>query len=305
MKDVQLHPTTCAICGVGAPSREVYASNFDPEILNSDVFSARRLPDRRHYRWVRCERCSLLRSDPTASGELLNRLYAESTFDYADELDNLRWSYRRVLDQNVPADVPRGDLLEIGGGNGFVLQEALALGFTRVAGVEPSHAAIAAADERVRSSMVCDMMRPGLFPDETFDVVCLFHVVDHLPDPVGVLKTCNDVLRPGGVVLFVVHDAAAWSARLLGERSPIVDVEHTYLYSHHTAQRLLQVAGYRDVTSRPMKNRYSLAYLTHLMPGPPRAKAALLARAGGALRKPSVVVPLGNLVAVGRKAPAA
>ncbi|SDI94177.1 Methyltransferase domain-containing protein [Frankineae bacterium MT45] len=301
MTEVRLHATTCAICGPGPSATEVYPANFDPNVLTAEVFSARRLPDRRYYRWVRCDACSLLRSDPMASGELLDQLYADSTFDYGDELDNLRWSYRKVLEDFVPDDLKSGSILEIGGGNGFVLEEALAMGFSEVAGVEPSRAAIAAAAPSVRSKMVCDMMRPGLFPDETFDVVCLFHVMDHLPDPVAILRLCYSVLKPGGVVVFVVHDAKAWSARLMGSRSPIVDVEHTYLYDLKTAPKLLEVAGFEDVSADTIRNRYSAAYLTALVPIPNKIKIKILDRFGARLRKRTFVVPLGNLAAVGRK----
>lgn len=299
--DIQLEATRCAICGTTGNAKEVYASNFEPSALNAEVFSARRLPDRIHYRMVRCNSCSLLRSDPVAPSELLEDLYADSTFDYGPEVANLRTSYRRVVEESLPQGAQGRSILEVGCGNGFFLEEALAMGFTRVAGVEPSKAAVAAAAPAVRPHLVCDVMRAALFPEESFDVVSLFHVVDHLPDPVGVLTECQALLRPGGILLFVVHDITALSARTMKDRSPIVDVEHTYLYSPDTAAALLRRAGLVDPEVRPMKNVYSLAYIVQLLPLPKGVKTSLLAKAGQRLRKRTVDVRLGNLVAVGRK----
>src|SRR5262245_61843605 len=77
--------TRCAICRTRDADREVYAMNFRPADLNAEVFSARRLPDRLHYRMVRCGRCGLLRSDPILSAGELARLYARSRFTYEAE----------------------------------------------------------------------------------------------------------------------------------------------------------------------------------------------------------------------------
>ena len=75
-------PTACAICGAGAPSKELYAANFSVDDITPARFSARRLPDRIHYRMVRCLQCGLVRSDPVLDEATLGHLYAESTFDY-------------------------------------------------------------------------------------------------------------------------------------------------------------------------------------------------------------------------------
>jgi hypothetical protein len=56
----------------------LYDANFEPADLNPAVFSARRLPDRVHYRMVRCGTCGLVRSDPVAHLNTLARLYEPS-----------------------------------------------------------------------------------------------------------------------------------------------------------------------------------------------------------------------------------
>src|SRR5271168_2866756 len=86
----ELSPTSCAICGTAGLAEELYAANFSPDALNPEVFSARRLPDRLHYRLVRCSSCGLVRSDPVADTELLGRLYERSTMTYQDEVPYLR-----------------------------------------------------------------------------------------------------------------------------------------------------------------------------------------------------------------------
>ena len=64
--ELRLDATRCAICGTLDNALELYAANFTTNALNPEVFSARRLPDRLHFRLVRCLSCGLVRSDPVA-----------------------------------------------------------------------------------------------------------------------------------------------------------------------------------------------------------------------------------------------
>jgi SAM-dependent methyltransferase len=293
---VELRNTRCAICGTEGNARELYPENFDPQALNPAVFSARRLPDRIHYRLVKCNTCGLVRSDPVAPLEMVAQLYQQSSFTYTDEVANLKRTYGRYLAELDNCGARKGALLEIGCGNGFFLQQALAQGYRSVRGVEPSQAAVGQAAPEVRNAIVCDLMRPGLFGPGEFDVICLFQVFDHVPDPGALLDACFAALRPGGLVLSLNHNIEAVSARLLGERSPIVDIEHTYLYSPATMARLFTAHGFGVLKTGSVRNRYSLRYLVRLLPlpaGPKRAALGWLQRhAFGGLR---LSVPLGNL----------
>jgi SAM-dependent methyltransferase len=294
--------TRCAICDREGGAAERWPATFDPEAFNARVFSARRLPDRVHYRMVTCNACGLVRSDPVAGEELLAKLYESSSFDYGQEVESLQATYGRALGWLEASSPRHGALLEIGCGNGFFLQQARRQGWREVRGVEPSADAVAKAPAELDGAIVQDMMRSGLFAPESFDAVCLFQVLDHISDPVALLEECIAVLRPGGHILALNHNVHAWSARLLGERSPIVDIEHTYLYSPATMRALFAKAGFADTQVRSVRNTYSLAYLTQLVPLPVGVKSRLLPtlRAGPAGRI-RVTVPLGNLCLIARK----
>ena len=299
---VELKQTRCAICGTEGQARELYPANFDLQALNPEVFSARRLPDRVHYRVVKCDACGLVRSDPVAPMELVAQLYQQSRFTYTDEVADLKRTYGRYLAELDAYGAWKDALLEIGCGNGFFLQQALAQGYRSVRGVEPSQAAVGEAVPEVREGIICDLMRPGLFGPGEFDVICLFQVFDHVPDPGSLLDACFSALRPGGLVLALNHNIEAVSARLLGERSPIVDIEHTYLYSPATMARLFMAHEFRVLKVGSVRNRYSLRYLARLLPLPAGPKQAALAwlhrHAIGGLR---LSVPLGNLRLIGQK----
>jgi SAM-dependent methyltransferase len=302
MTTVDLHPTSCAICTTEGSPEELYPANLDPGSFSPKVFSARRLPDRIHYRMVRCRTCGLVRSDPVANAAVVADLYRESTFDYGRELRNIARTYGVYLQRSERFGAIKGSILEIGCGNGFFLEQARAQGYRDPRGVEPSQAAIDLSREDVRGGIVCAMMGPGLFPEASFDVVCLFQVLDHVFDPAGTLKACLQILKPGGLILCLNHNVEALSARLMRDRSPIVDIEHTYLYSPETIRRLLEKTGFVALETGTVWNTYSLGYLVRLVPVPVIWKRLSLAILRGTLlERLPLRVPLGNLYIIARK----
>jgi SAM-dependent methyltransferase len=299
---VLLAPTACAICGTLGNAAELYPPTYDEAAFNERIFSARRLPDAIHYRMVRCRNCGLVRSDPSADQASLSDLYRRSSFDYAAEVPNLRRTYSRYLAKAKRSASGRS-LLEIGCGSGFMLEEALAQGYETVRGVEPSRKAIAAAPPSVRDRIVAGIMEPGLFDAGEFDTVCMFQVFDHLPDPGAILDQVRAALSPSGVLLCFNHNVESLSARMLGERSPIIDIEHCYLYSPETMTTLMQTHGFDVVESGAATNTLSLRHLLHLLPSPASLKRGLLSAADWTrIGRLPVRLPLGNLYAIGRRA---
>jgi SAM-dependent methyltransferase len=300
--ELVLHPTACAYCETFGNAAEVFAANFDARAFNPVVFSARRLPDRLHYRMVRCNTCGLLRSDPVADAGLLHELYSRSDQTYDPEVRNLRETYGRYLGLLDQFGVSKGSLMEVGCGSGFFLEEAQLHGYAEVFGIEPSEAAVALAAPDIRPGIKLDVLRPGLYPDAMFDVICLFQVFDHLPDPNASLEACTKLLKPGGLLLALNHDAGSLSARALGESSPIIDIEHTYIYDRRQMASILEKHGYAVLRAGTALNRYSLQYLFQLVPMPRSLKMAVLHSVQHTgLGRIRMTVALGNQYLVARR----
>jgi hypothetical protein len=105
------------------------------------------------------------------------------------------------------------------------------------------------------------------------------------------------------VLLCFNHNVESLSARMLGERSPIIDIEHCYLYSPETMTKLMQAHGFDVVESGAATNTLSLRHLLHLLPSPASLKRGLLNAADWTrIGRLPVRLPLGNLYAIGRRA---
>jgi SAM-dependent methyltransferase len=300
---VTLETRHCALCGQGAPKRQKYAATFSLDDLNAAIFSARRQPDRRHFRLVECGTCGIVYSDPACSAANLAALYSESTVTYDDQEAQIYDSYAPVLDRALGKLRRRGTFVEVGGGRGFMLRYGAEHGFSELIEIEPS------ADAERRFDAPSDNARflrsifvPGALTEGSASLVCFFQMLDHLPNPTEFVQTVYQVLEPGGVAVCVTHDTSALSARVLGEASPIYDIEHTYLFNRTNLARLFERAGFVDTDAFRIANDYALQYWLNMAPLPKALKnplARAFERTGvGRVRFP---VYMGNMGIVARK----
>ncbi len=268
--------TYCPICGQEAPYQVVYQENFNEDLINEDIFSARRLPDRIHYRIVKCQKCGLIYSNPILEDQKIIDLYQRSKLTYQEEIDNLKETYGYYLKRIVSLLPAKRNLLEIGCGNGFFLEEALELDFENVFGVEPSIEAVSQAPQSIQKNIIVDAFKPGLFPDNFFDIICFFQTFDHITNPNEFLVNCYSYLKQGGLILAINHNIGAWTAKILGERCPMIDIEHSFLYDKKTFKEIFVKNDFKVQKIFDVKNNYPLYYWLRLMPLPEKLKQVLI-----------------------------
>ncbi len=106
------------------------------------------------------------------------------------------------------------------------------------------------------------------------------------------------------MAFLIGHDVDALSAKILGEKSPIFDIEHLQLFNRESASRLMRTAGFREISVFPIYNAYPLAYWVKLFPLAASLKQRLLALLAGPLQwlgECSVPLPAGNLAIIATK----
>jgi SAM-dependent methyltransferase len=296
-------PRACLFCGDTRCADEEYPRNFRDEDLTPAVFSARRVTEHFHYRMLRCRRTGLLFSAEILPEDALERLYAGSQVTFSAYADILRADYWRPLESRLAALSPgrsRGAALEIGCSSGFFLEELKQRGFGDVRGCEPSREAKERASPEVRAGIRTGFFNDSAYPDGSFDLICAFQTLDHVADPLSVLRTCLAKLKPGGLIYLIVHDTGALQARLFGEKSPIIDVEHIYLFNRRTLPMAAAKAGFEAPEIFPIRNSYPLEYWVTHAPIPFRATVHAALKAAG-LHSLRVPLRAGNIGLVARK----
>ncbi len=297
MKEMQ-----CAICSGGSEYKVLYQERFTLETLNENTFSARRTPDRSHYRIVRCQNCGLVFSTPVLEDQEIERLYRGSKLTYDAMTESLQKTYGFYL-QRIGNLVPNKDrLLEIGCGNGFFLEKALELGYKNVYGVEPSSEAISKAAPAIARNIVNDVFTSGQFEGSFFDVICFFQTLDHVIDPNEFLRLCYLYLKPGGIILSITHNIDALSSRLLGEKCPMIDIEHIYLFNKKTLREIFSRNGFHVIEVFNVANTFPIEYYLQMMPLPGSVKDILNRLLSGLrLKDINITAQLGNIGIIARK----
>jgi len=121
----------------------------------------------------------------------------------------LRLVHLRAYDEAVAHAAGR-DVLDVGCNTGYGTVRFLPVA-RRVVGVDVSVRAIEAARRRAPSGQPDFILSSGFalpFPDDSFDLVSSFQVLEHVPDPIAYLRETARVTRPGGEVILATPNAA-------------------------------------------------------------------------------------------------
>ena len=113
-------------------------------------------------------------------------------------------------------------LLDVGCSSGAFVHTAVRLGFD-AEGVDPAPAAAQAA--RVAGLKVeKGLLHEVGYAEHSFDAVTLFEVIEHVRDPIALLRECHRILRPGGVLMVGTGNCDSWTAHALGARWEYLDI---------------------------------------------------------------------------------
>lgn len=163
-------------------------------------------------RFCRCESCGLVFDNPRPSWEEITRFYAaEDKYDeWLAELPARDRLWKRRLSR-VLRHAKGGRLLDVGAGIGQFLHFARA--HFEVQGTEISPTARAIAKSRYGIEL-CQGTLDDFRADRPFDVITLFHVLEHVPFPGRTLAKARRLIRTGGIVVLAVpNDVDAWTSR--------------------------------------------------------------------------------------------
>lgn len=196
----------------------------------------------------RCGRCDFEFVHPLPRAEDIAAVYASGYFsgggagyrDYfgAEHADAERKARERLARLHALGARQGGALLDVGCADGTFLREALARGF-RVRGVEVSPEARARLPSELEGLV-------GSALDEAaaqgpYDVATLWDVLEHLPDPLGALRTLRAALAPGALIAIVVPVIDNANARVLPRTwDQYKPPEHLWYFSRRALRTTLE-----------------------------------------------------------------
>ena len=233
-----LEAPPCYLCG----SRE------GPILVHDDPFKVRL-----------CSGCGLGYTSPRLDGARIHEIY-DSTYFSSDSAKDFGYeSYEgdvsgylrtfekksRLLRPYLPAGA---SILEVGCAAGYFLATMRDQGFD-VHGVEVSSAILDTARARFGlGNLHAGRLEDAPLPPQHFHLVAMWDVIEHLADPVEVLRRCRSLLRDDGVLVLQTQDVASLARRMLGRKwHHFKQLEHIYHFSPSTMATLLERAGFEPV----------------------------------------------------------
>jgi 2-polyprenyl-3-methyl-5-hydroxy-6-metoxy-1,4-benzoquinol methylase len=216
----------------------------------------------RHHTIVECLKCGLVYANPRYdSGEMLSRYQAVEDPLYVEERDGRVLTFERhlhPLEEIAPPQDGRR-LLDVGCHVGVFVELAAQHGWDAW-GVEPSRWAATLA-QQVGLQVVEGTMATAGLDGESFDVITMWDVIEHVEHPSAEMRQALQLLKPGGVLAVHTMDLGSPFARLMGRRWPWLMEMHVYYFTRRTLAALLEQVGFQVLTVRSQGRYLRLGYL--------------------------------------------
>lgn len=242
------------------------------------------------FRVVRCAKCGCIQLDPQPLLSELAKYYPKRYHAYAHydpESRSARFAtylYKLFFgnSRNMLAKIallplrhllrgtriiPGGRILDVGCGNGAFLHKMQAAGM-KAFGVEFSPTGCREA-QRLGLDVRCGTVEKQHYQSDSFDVITLNHVFEHIPDPIKTLCELKRILKPAGCIIIAVPNARSLARWLFGRYWAQLDVpRHLSIHTPHTMRLAARKTGLRlrkiRYVSSPFQFQASLAYVMNM-----------------------------------------
>lgn len=237
----------CPICG--GKQHNIYLSTKDYFLSGEE------------FRLMQCAQCNFIFTSPRPNDDDLGQYYQSENYlsHHAKGFSPLRLAYQILRKKNIRNKykliqhyVPKGSVLDIGCGTGEFLYFFKQKGW-KTQGIEPNETARTFAAKHW-SIEVNDEPHISTFKNENFDVVTMWHVLEHVPDINERMKQIYRVLKKGGYAFIALPNYLSWDAQYYKKYWAAWDVpRHLYHFSERNIIQLSEKQGFKYVKSHPMK----------------------------------------------------
>jgi len=237
----------CPVCG---------SDKFEIFLKTRDYFLTKE-----EFTLVRCASCSFVFTNPRPVDEELSKYYKSP--DYLSHTARKRNAkdivYQALRSVNIRkkyklvSRFKKGtEMLDIGSGTGELLAYFKEKGWS-VTGIEPEETARNFAHEKFGIDVFEEEKLPG-FPLKSFDVITLWHVLEHIPDLNRTLENIKEKLKNDGYLIVAAPNIESTDFDYYQDKWAALDVpRHLYHFSPETIRLLFDKHGFEIVYTEPMK----------------------------------------------------
>jgi len=214
---------------------------------------------------VKCEECGLLRQNPRLGWESLSQYYQEDYISYSLGSEKENYITKSIKRYGVWKKVrlikkykKYGKLLDIGCGSGQFLEEAKRTTDWSLSAIEPNQNAAQYVVDKLSIKVQVSRFEDIRNYPQRFDIVTMWDVFEHFYYPVESVKKINDLLNPGGILVFSIPNLAGWDVKMFKENWIGYDLpRHLYFFDKKNIQRILQESGFQILETRIVSGSFN------------------------------------------------
>ena len=224
---------------------------------------------------VRCRKCGLVYINPRLEENTI--IEACSLGDdkvYVSQEEGRLNTFRKGI-QFVEGHASKGRLLDVGCAAGFFLKAAKDSGWD-VTGVEPNKWLGDYGRNKFKVNVLTGTLQDASFSVKGFDVVTMWDVLEHMPDPKSGLIEANRILKDGGVLVISYPDYGSVFSKIFGRRWWFFLSHHLYYFTPKTLERMLQEAGFEIIKKKRHTQRLKIGYMINMAKNLSSNKPAVL-----------------------------
>lgn len=234
----------CPLCS--SPKTSLYLKAQDTEKISSYW-----------YRFYRCAHCDLVFLSPFLKKKEISRFYQREYFGGSKFLEFFQRERRLKIERLKK----QGRILDFGCGEGVFLNLMRKHGW-RVSGFDASVQAASLARQRFGLEVATPPLTKNSFPARSFEVIALWHTLEHIPKPLPLLKILGSFLADNGFLVISVPNITSLEARIGGDRWFHLDPpRHCCHYNPKSLDFLLKKAGFAIIKIEHFSFEYNFPSL--------------------------------------------
>ncbi len=238
----------------------LFESNMSGSDFPKAVETVYMLPGRAWGRHVRCQSCQFIYVNPIEQAVRINEAYSQRESTDAPVIRETRLRAAQEQVRLISRREHGSYLLDIGCGEGFFLFNASRAGYD-AKGVELSRDAADYARTEFNLDVQAKPFEELRFPENCFDVITMWQVLEHVPYPRAILEEAHRILKPRGLLALSTPNIDGLPARILGRRWWNIRMLHINQFSTKTLGALLDNTGFRHTAAVSYKESISLLML--------------------------------------------
>lgn len=238
---IELEEACCPTCNVSECTQILTAYSMDN--LASQPFSI-----------IRCKQCDLMFTSPRPTSSSMKSFYEGGFYETQEKavkrllVNPVMVVFQRLRLRQVTRVKKTGKLLDIGSGKGKFLAMA-AHNKWEAWGVEPSNRSRSFVKDKSGEKVFGDEFEEAAIPDGFFDIVTMWHTLEHFYDPLDILAKVHAKLNERGLLVVRVPNSDSWDFKLGKANWFHLDLpRHLYHFSPKSLSTMLEKAGFQVVS---------------------------------------------------------